>query len=49
LAAQGFEGDIAVAYEFNPGKHLPEVVKCIQFLKGFAGAQRKIVAGERIQ
>jgi sugar phosphate isomerase/epimerase len=38
LAAQGFEGDIAVEYEFNPENNLPEVVTCIQFLKGFTGA-----------
>ncbi len=37
LAAQGFAGDIAVEYEFNPQDNLTEVTKCIQFLREFAG------------
>lgn len=49
LTAQGFEGDIAVEYEFNPEDNLSEVVKCIQFLREFAGVQQQIRAGERIK
>ncbi len=39
LAAQGFAGDIAVEYEFNPEDNLREVTKCIQFLREFAGGR----------
>ncbi len=35
LRAQGFTGDIAVEYEFNPENNLQEVTKCIDFLKAF--------------
>jgi len=40
LKAQAFNGDIAVEYEFNPENNLPDVVKCIRFLRGFAGARQ---------
>ena len=43
LTSQGYAGDIAVEYEFNPENNFPEVVKCIQFLRAFAGGgERRI-------
>jgi sugar phosphate isomerase/epimerase len=33
LRAQDFSGGIAVEYEFNPDNNLPDVTKCIQFLR----------------
>lgn len=35
LKTQGFEGDIAIEYEFNPGNNFPEVMKSIQFLRNY--------------
>jgi len=35
LKRQKFAGDIAVEYEFNPEANLPDVVRCIQFLKNY--------------
>ncbi len=40
LKAQQFTGDIAIEYEFNPEENLPDVVRCVQFLRRF-GKQGK--------
>ena len=36
LKAQGFRGDIAVEYEYNPADNLAEVTRCIEFVKNYA-------------
>ncbi len=38
LMNQKFAGDIAVEYEFNPEANLPDVVRCIRFLRNFMKA-----------
>jgi sugar phosphate isomerase/epimerase len=35
LRAQGFRGDIAVEYEYDPADNLAEVTRCIEFVKKF--------------
>jgi sugar phosphate isomerase/epimerase len=39
LKAQGFEGNISIEYEYNWDNSLPEVTKCVDFVKGWKPKQ----------
>ncbi len=37
LKAQGFEGNISIEYEYNWDNNVPEVTKCIDFVRNYGG------------
>ena len=39
LKRQGFNGNISIEYEYQQENPLPNVTKCIEFLKQYGGAQ----------
>jgi sugar phosphate isomerase/epimerase len=39
LKAQGFQGNISIEYEYNWDNSLPEVTKCIDFVRAYGKAQ----------
>jgi sugar phosphate isomerase/epimerase len=39
LKAQGFQGNIAIEYEYNWDNNVPEVTKCIDFVRSYGGGQ----------
>ena len=40
LKKQGFEGNISVEYEYNWDNSLPDVTKCIEFVRDYKGAAK---------
>lgn len=42
LKAQGFQGNIAIEYEYNWNNNVPEVTKCIDFVRNYGGGQNPV-------
>ena len=41
LKKQGFEGNISIEYEYNWTTSVPEITKCVDFVKAHKGAEKK--------
>ena len=41
LKKQGFEGNISIEYEYNWTTSVPEITKCVDFVKAHQGAEKK--------
>ena len=42
LKAQGFQGNIAIEYEYNWDNNVPDVMKCIDFVRNYGGGQNAV-------